>query len=120
MINLEQYGFTKITWDGLVPSPLPTPFVPYWGVEGNGERPSGKLLLSIVWHPNYDGKGSAGFLLLEDVDAYIAIDGKWCWDYTVEDVTDTNGFDFRPYTGATYIKRIPSPLPENLHISFVA
>ena len=77
-------------------------------------------LFSIVWHPNYDGKGSAGFLMLEDVDAYITSNGKWCWDYTVEDLSEMKDYVFRPYIDITHIKRIPSPLPENLHISRVA
>jgi hypothetical protein len=118
MIDLEQEGFTKIEWDEekKIPSPLPVPHVPYWGaIKGNLST----YLFSVVWHPNYDGEGNAGFLMLEDVDVYITKDGKWCWDMTVEDIETMPSYVFRPYTDITYIKRIPSPLPENKQITLL-
>lgn len=119
MLDLEQEGFTKIEWDGLVPSPLPVPHVPYWGVNAYDEDPF-RYLFSLKWHPNYDGKGSSGFLMLEDIDCYITREGKWAWDCTVEDTSFMTTYQldkWKPYTDVTHIKRVPSPLSEDKRIT---
>jgi hypothetical protein len=117
MIDLEKEGFIKIEWDEekKIPTPLPVPNVPYWGANTAN---SSTYLFSMVWHPNYDGQGNGGFLMLEDVDAYVTKDGKWAWDMTIEDVRTMPSYVFRPYTDITHIKRIPSPLSDDNNITY--
>lgn len=112
MIDLETHGFTKLTWESNIPSPMPVPNVPYWA--------SGPTftdwVFGVVWLPNYDGKGNGGFFDMEEFDFCLIYDGKWCWDISV--IThDHDHVPLRLQTNYTYIKRVPSPLPEELLIT---
>ncbi len=117
MIDLEANGFTKLTWEGNVPSPMPVPNVPYWVVDHPfGDHPFGDLVYGVMWLPNYDDKGNGGFFDMEEFDFYLTTSGKWCWDISVM-THDHNYEPLRPRTTYTYIRRIPSPLPEELLIT---
>lgn len=108
MIDLETHGFTKLTWEGNIPSPMPVPNVPYWA-----SGPTfADWVFGVMWRPNYDGEGNGGFFAMEDFDGYLTPEGKWAWDISLE---IANSWTWR--TNYTYIKRIPSPLPEELLIT---
>lgn len=112
MIDLETHGFTKLTWEGNIPSPMPVPNVPYWA----SGLTFADWVSGVVWRPNYDGKGNGGFFTMADFDGYLTRGGKWAWDISLEIVDDIYE-PIRPCTNYTYIKRIPSPLPEELLIT---
>lgn len=118
MLNLEDYGFVELTWEGeTLLSPEMEPFVPYWAAFKDGS-----FISPVIWHSGYQShKGSnrlsSGILPLEDFDIDLLRDGTWRWDYSIETDLHGNVTSF-PHPDWTHIKRIESPFPEGLRQTY--